>query len=197
MFIFCLIPIREKSYFLDFPFKLTKLWNERWIRKDFSLPLKNRYICRKFEIISDPSDTFDEPSLVFKNDSCKVFFKNDQKFQLPHGFIFAHFQSPLTKSSAINLNMTSIFSMCVKNFLAEKLYPATFAGYNYRLNSVEDGLVLKTSGFDEKLPSILDVATKALQNTDEVIDKLSFDVFKKELRKNCYNVIINSTLFNE
>lgn len=87
--------------------------------------------------------------------------------------------------------------MCVKNFLAEKLYPATFAGYNYRLNSVEDGLVLKISGFDEKLPSILDVMTKALQNTDEVIDKLSFDVFKKELKKNCYNVIINSTMFNE
>lgn len=93
--------------------------------------------------------------------------------------------------------MTSIFSMCVKNYLSAKLYSATVAGYSYRLNSVDEGLVLKLSGFNEKLPDIADIVTKALRNTDEVIDKVSFDVFKKELKKNCYRVIINSNMMAE
>lgn len=93
--------------------------------------------------------------------------------------------------------MTSIFSMCIKNYLAEKLYAAMIAGFSYKLHSVEDGMVLKVSGFNEKLPLILDIITSSLRNTDEVIDKNVFEIFKKELKKNCYNFIINSVQFNE
>lgn len=87
--------------------------------------------------------------------------------------------------------------MCVKNYLTEKLYSATIAGYIYKLNSSDDGLILKVSGFSEKLPLILDIITSAVRNTDEVIDKSVFETFKKELKKNCYNFIINSMQFNE
>lgn len=87
--------------------------------------------------------------------------------------------------------------MCIKNFLSEKLFPATIAGYSYKLNSVDDGLVLKLSGFNEKLPSILDLVTKAMKNVDHCIDNSVFEIFKKELKKNCYNYIVNSNLFNE
>jgi nardilysin len=94
--------------------------------------------------------------------------------------------------------MTSIYSMCVKNFLLEKLYPATLVGYNYKLNAVETGLILRLSGFNEKLPLLTDRITKALRNDDGgVFDKLVFDTFKKELKKNCYNYLINSNQFIE
>lgn len=174
------------------------MWNERWIRKEFSLPWKNRFVCRKFDIISDGNgDLGESPTIIFKNDFCKCFFKADEKFNLPYGFVYVHFKSSMTESSITHLNMTSIFSMCVKNFLAEKLYPATVAAYNYKLNSVDNGLVLKVTGFNEKLPLIVDIITSAMKNTDDVIDKSVFETFKKELKKNCYNFIINSVLFNE
>jgi hypothetical protein len=32
---------------------------------------------------------------------------------------------------------------------------------------------------------------------DEVVDKLKFDAFKRDLRKNCYNFLINSNQFVE
>lgn len=171
------------------------MWNERWIRKEFSLPRANRFICRNFHIFSAPSD--DEPDAPLMNDFCKCFYMQDEKFKLPHGFIYLHFKSSLTESSVSNLNMTSIYSMCIKNFLSEKLFPATIAGYSYKLNSVDDGLVLKLSGFNEKLPSILDLVTKAMKNVDHCIDNSVFEIFKKELKKNCYNYIVNSNLFNE
>lgn len=184
--------------FPDFPFKFAQLWNERWIRKEFSLPWKNRFACRKFDIVSDGDTELDDnPTMICKNDVCICFFKTDDRFNLPHGFVYVHFNSFMTESSVTYLNMTSIFSMCVKNFLAEKLYPATIVGYNYKLNSVDDGLVLKVSGFNEKLAIIIDIITSAIKNTDDVIDKSVFETFKKELKKNCYNFIINSVLFNE
>ena len=183
---------------VNFPTKLANLWNERWIRKEFSLPWKNRFICRNFELVSDLEENFhDEPVMILKNEFCKSFFKCDRKFQLPYGFVHIHFISTFTEASVTNLNMTSIFSMCVKNYLSDKLHSASNAGYIYKLNSVEDGLTLKLNGFNEKLPLMVDIIVKALRNTDAVVDKVTFDVFKKELRKNCYNVIINSNMFNE
>lgn len=135
--------------------------------------------------------------MIYKSDSCKCFFKTDHKFQLPHGFINIHFKTSLTGTSVTNLNMTAIFSMCIKNFLSEKLYPATIAGYNYKLHSVDDGLILRLSGFNEKLPLLVGIITKALTNIDGVIDSSVFETFRKELKKNCYNYIINSNLFIE
>lgn len=135
--------------------------------------------------------------MIFKNKFCKCFFKADNKFNLPHGYINIHFRSCLTESSVANMNMTSIYSMCIKNFLSEKLYPATIAGYNYKLNSMENGIILKLGGFSEKLPMIVDMITKAMTNINGAIDGSIFETFSKELKKNCYNCIINSALFNE
>lgn len=135
--------------------------------------------------------------MIFKSKVCKCFFKADHEFKLPHGFIHVHFKSAMTESSTTFMNMTSIFSLCVKSFLSEKLYPATIVGYTYKLHSAEDGLVLKLNGFTEKLPLIVDIITKSMRNTDDVINKATFEIFKKELKKNCYNYIINSDLFNE
>ena len=142
-------------------------------------------------------ESHEVPYTIFKNEFCSCFFKPDNKFLLPHGFIHVHFISPLTHSSVEFLNMTSIYSMCVKSYLSEKLYPATLVGYNYKLNSVENGLILRLSGFNEKLKLIVDIITKAMRNVDGILDKLIFDTFKKELRKNCYNCLINSNQFVE
>jgi nardilysin len=178
--------------------KFSRLWNERWIRKEFSLPHKNRFICKKFEICAEPNvQNFGFPIKIYNSDNCKCFFKPDDKFNLPHGFINIHFKSSLTESSVTNLNMTAIYSMCIKNFLSEKLYPATIAGYNYKLYSVDNGLILRLWGFNEKLPMMVDLITKAITNVDGVVDSSIFETFRKELKKNCYNLIINSNMFIE
>lgn len=174
------------------------MWNERWIRSEFTLPIKNHFVCKNFDIVTTADeDSFDVPHAIFSNDICKCYFRADKKYLLPHGFINVHFISPLTESSVENLNMTSIYSMCVKNFLTEKLYPATLVGYNYKLNSVETGLILRLSGFNEKLSLLTDTITKAMKNVDGILDYSIFDLFKKELKKNCYNYLISSTQFAE
>lgn len=93
--------------------------------------------------------------------------------------------------------MTSIYSMCVKNFLSDQLYQATIVGYNYKLHSVDNGLILRLRGFNEKLALIVDIITKAIKGLEGVMDRSIFETFKKELKKNCHNCLTNMNLFNE
>lgn len=180
---------------VDFPQKYKKLWNERWLRNELYLPQKNEFICKNFGIFSNPIEVNEKhPRKIFENDVCQCFYKMDKKFKLPYGYIFIYFASPTTQTSVENLNMTSIYSMCIKNFLSEKLYPATLAGYSYKLNSVDDGLVLRLSGFNEKLPFIVDIITKEMSRA---ISKSAFETFKKELRKNCHNCLMDLNMLNE
>ncbi|CRL01366.1 CLUMA_CG014847, isoform A [Clunio marinus] len=145
----------------------------------------------------EPDLDHEKPLLMFQNDFCKSFFKPDTKFRLPHGFVYIHFRCNLTESSISNLNMTSIYSICIKNFLTETFYPATVAGYSYKLNSVDDGLILKLNGFSEKLPQLVEAIMNAIRSTNESIDISVFEAFAKELKKNCYNFLINSNFLSE
>ena len=161
------------------------------------MPWKNRFITRNFDIVSEASSDFDYPLMIFKNETCKCFFKSDKKFNLPHGFINIHFKSNLVEKSTQNINMTAVYSMCVKKFLSEKLFSAIVVGYVYKLYAVEDGMILKLSGLSEKLPLLVKTITRAMQNVDNVIDYFSFEIYRKELKKNCYSFIINSNQFIE
>lgn len=192
---------RVEEYFgteystIDFPQKYKKLWNERWLRNELYLPKKNEFICKSFGIFNNPSEVCEKyPRKIFENDVCECYYEMDKKYKLPYGYIFIYFTSTMTQESVENLNMTSIYSMCVKNFLSEKLYPATLAGYTYKLNSIDNGMILRLSGFNEKLPHLIDIITKEMLRA---IDKNVFETFKKELRKNCHNCLMDLNILNE
>jgi nardilysin len=178
---------------IDFPYK--RLWNERWLMSELHLPRVNEFICRNFGIFNNPCEQEERhPRKIFENELCECYYKMDKKYELPYGYVYVYFISPLTQASVENLNMTSIYSMCVKNFLSEKLYPAIQAGFSYKLNSVETGLILRLSGFNEKLPLIVDIITQEMKTT---ISKNVFENFKKELRKNCFNCLMDLNILNE
>lgn len=152
-------------------------------------------MCRQFDILQGDKCVFKYPAKIFGSNCCECFYKLDTRFQLPHGFVYVFFLSPITETSVYNLNMTSIFSMCVKNLLSSQLYAATIVGYNYKLHSIDNGLVLRLSGFSEKLPLIVDIITKTMKNLE--IDKTVFETFRKELKRNCYNCLVDESLLNE
>lgn len=180
---------------VDFPLNYKKLWNERWLRNELYLPLKNEFICKNFGIFNNPSEVCERfPRKIFENDVCECYYEMDKVYKLPYGYIFIYFASSMTQLSVDNLNMTSIYSMCIKNFLSEKLYPASLVGYSYKLNSIDSGLILRLSGFNEKLPLLIDIITKEMLRP---IDKNVFETFKKELRKNCHNCLMDLNILNE
>lgn len=178
--------------------KYTQLWKERWLKTELLLPSPNRFICKIFEIYSEPADSaLDIPLLITKTENCKCFHKLDRKFQLPYGVINVKFISSVTKQSVTNINMTTIFTMCVKSLLLEHLYPAKVVGYTCKITSIDSGLILLLSGYNEKLPILLNAIIRCMLNVGDTITKSMFQAFRKILRKNYYNVLINSNLLNE
>lgn len=188
----------EFYIFSDFPTKYKQLWKERWLRTELLLRSQNRFICRNFEIYSEPLEiAADVPILITKTENCKCFHKLDRKFRLPHGIINIKFISSVTKRSVANINMTTIFTMCVKHLLLEKLYPAKVVGYKYKITSIDSGLIVLLSGFNEKLPILLDEIIRCMLNVGQTITKSMFEAFRKNLRKHHFNNLMNSYQLNE
>ena len=182
----------------DFPRPYIKIWNERWLKNELYFPKPNEFICKNFGVFGNSmTENSKYPRKIIDTKSCQCFYKLDKKFKLPHGYVYVFLMSPITETSVTNLNMTSIYSMCVKNFLSEKLYPATVAGYNYKLHSVDNGLILRLSGFNEKLSLLVDIITKTIFNLTTLMDKSVFETFRKELKKNFHNCLIDAGLLNE
>lgn len=116
----------------------------------------------------------------------------DHKYLLPHGYISCYMISPKVFKSSRNIILASLYSMTVKHYLAEKLYPAVCAGLGYSINSAERGMLIKLSGYNEKLPLLLELIAKELKNIPNQIEPLVFDTYKKQFKKNGYNALINS-----
>ncbi|KAL7043714.1 hypothetical protein ACKWTF_001634 [Chironomus riparius] len=180
---------------VNFPQEYNKLWNERWLMNELYLPSPNKFICKSFGIFNNPTEQDEKfPRKIFENEICELYYKMDKNFKLPYAYVYIFFISPLSQLSTENLNMTSIYSMCVKNFLSEKLYPATLVGYSYKLNSVDSGLILRLNGFNEKLQLILEIITMQMKKS---ITKCTFETFRRELKKNCHNCMTDLNILND
>lgn len=186
--------------FLDFPPSFTNLWNNRQLKPDFSMPPPNEFICQNFEIISQDMISLcpnRSPEIVFSENGCDLFYKLDTHFKLPHAYIYVYLVSPKTISSTRNMVLTTLYSLLTKHYMTEKLYPAKCAGLGYELCSEERGILLKLSGYNEKLPLLLDIITKELKDIAGVMQEPVFETYRKQLKKFCFNDLINSKFFNK
>lgn len=86
--------------------------------------------------------------------------------------------------------------MIVKHYLAERLYPAAVAGLGCVIYPGEKGLVLKLTGFNEKIPLLVDMITKELKKIPEMLEQSVFETYKKQFKKSCFNKMISSKELN-
>lgn len=177
----------------DFPIKYTKLWNERWIRDDLKLPSINRFVCTNFKILNKTSKEVNFPLKIFSSENCDCFFLPDQIFMLPVGYIGICMRSSIVSDSIRNSNILAIYSMMIKDFLSTELFMAKQAGFYFDFHSYDDGIILSVNGFNQKLINVFNIIQDAITNIDKIFDKHRFETFKKQLKKNIYAQIINST----
>lgn len=165
------------------------------------MPPPNEFICSNFDIIAEN----EESNIISRypnkittaNDSCECFYKLDATFKLPHGYVCVYLSSPKTMETVRNMNLTSLYSMLVKHYLTEKLYPAVCAGLGYQIYSEEKGIVVKLSGYNEKLPILLDIITKELKCVGDIMEETVFETYRKQFKKYVYNNLISSKFYNK
>lgn len=176
------------------------LWNNRRLNPELSMPPPNEFICQNFTIIAQHTDASELPKYpkkIFENEFFECFYKLDETFKLPHACINVYLVSPKTISSTRQVVLTTLYSIISKHYMSEKLYPAVVAGLGYHLASEDKGMMLKLSGYDEKLPTLLEIITKELRNISGQMESSVFEMYRKQFKKVCYNKLIESESFNK
>ncbi|KAI4479428.1 hypothetical protein M0804_011213 [Polistes exclamans] len=171
---------------MDIPTEWTETWKTIAPLPEFHLPLPNIFLTNDFSLIPIPSEIPKYPVKIHYDDICEIWYRQDSKFGLPECYMYFYIISPLT-TSAKNVAMMDLFIEILKQLLVEELYPATAAEFKHQMYTGQKGIVVKVSGFNEKLPLLLNICVKYIANCPNLLTKDLFDVMKQEQLKAYYN----------
>ncbi|XP_055843466.1 nardilysin isoform X2 [Episyrphus balteatus] len=189
---------------IEMPIEWIDAWNNCPYYQELFVPEPNIYIAHDFRILwkeNGEPETPAYPKKILQTDVCELWFRQDDKFNLPDAMMYFYFISPLPRINAKNDVLTALYVQYIKYDLAEALYPATCAGMEYNFYSAEKGVVLKVNGYNEKLHLLVDAITKtmtSLGNSFEgTLRELQLTCFKAHQKKAYFNAVIKPKLLNK
>jgi secreted Zn-dependent insulinase-like peptidase len=179
----------NNSFWYQVPFGIENISNaqiNRWeneaITSSFSLPASNPYIVQKPEIhlceqsIEQQKQT---PELIDNIDGLSVWYKQDNTFKVPKGYIYIGIDAPLTIKNSKHIAMTRLFVDLYSDAVIEQHYDAELAGIHYHLFSHQGGMTLQVSGISTKQDILLEQLLTSLVTESFIEEK--FELFKKQL----------------
>lgn len=149
-------------------------WSAPQALTGLHLPAPNQFIAEDFSIVDGASKT--QPQLLVEQAGFRLWFENDQRFNLPKGKLYMSLDSPLAADSADNAVKLAMLQQLVNDQLNEFVYPAWLAGLEFSLSAGWQGLTLSVSGFNDKQPVLF-------QQFVQVLAKPAFDPARFELLK--------------
>ena len=157
-------------------------WSDGSVNAAITLPQENKFIAADLSVKAlDTSIAATEnspPELLSTERGLRLWYKQDQRFDLPKGSVLFSLRSPLANFSAEHRAMLSMYTAMVADQLNELSYPASLAGLAYTLNAHGRGFSLKISGFDDKQGLLLDEILAALDAPQ--FDPQRFELLREE-----------------
>lgn len=84
----------------DMPGKWISMWENIKPVTEFSLPAPNPFVADDFTIFHDKTHPIQKyPTKILANDLCELWFRQDDKFLLPHARCYFSFTTPLAMAS--------------------------------------------------------------------------------------------------
>ena len=186
---------KQNSFWYQVPYsveKLTsidiKLWEKQASSAIFSLPKQNPYIVHEPRIYSceqPVSQQKNTPELIENTDGLSVWFKQDNTFKVPNGYIYLGIDAPITIKSNKHIAMTRLFVDLYSDAVIEQHYDAELAGIHYHLFSHQGGVTLQLSGVSTKQEKLFEQLLASLSS--EVFEQEKFELFKKQLINHWHN----------
>ncbi|KAH8386500.1 hypothetical protein KR093_000811, partial [Drosophila rubida] len=180
-------------------------WQELWKESDsmsmpeLFLPEPNRFVVDDFTLFwhnSGKPEVPEAPKKLLQNEICELWFRADDKYELPEAFMTFYFISPLQRKSAKNDAMCALYEELVKFHVSEELYPATSAGFTYTFSVSEKGLILQVRGYNEKLHLLVESIAQAMVTVGSTLNKDMLETFVKDQRKSYFNTLIKPRQLN-
>ncbi|NQZ86221.1 MAG: insulinase family protein [Colwellia sp.] len=178
-----------KSFWYQVPYSIEKIsasqiknWEDEALTSYLSLPLKNPYIVKEPKIHAceqEISQQKNHPELIENIDGLSVWYKQDNTFKVPKGYIYIGLDAPLTIKDSKHIAMTRLFVDLYSDAVIEQHYDAELAGIHYHLFSHQGGMTLQISGVSTKQNRLLEQLLTSLVSESFIEEK--FDLFKKQL----------------
>ncbi|KTB06139.1 A-factor-processing enzyme [Nakaseomyces glabratus] len=147
------------------------------LNPNLSVPRPNEFIATNFDVEKfDVKEPLNEPLLLKDDDVSKLWYKKDDRFWQPRGYIYVTLKLPNTHSSIISSMLTTLYVQMVNDALKDLQYDAACANINLSFVKTNQGLDITISGFNEKLLILLKRFVEGVQGFEP--KKERFEVFK-------------------
>lgn len=161
--------------------------------QEFTLPRKNPYIATNFHVDTLPSDVVPliEPLLLKSDSKTKLWFKKDDRFKLPKGYVNFDFTIPITNSTVKNVVLTSLYVSLVNDYLNDSIiYDAVIANLHINLSRHSTGLQVGFFGYNEKADILIKEFFEGISMFEPNHGR--FKVFKEKLTDTYENFLFNA-----
>ncbi|SPP85819.1 nardilysin [Drosophila guanche] len=182
---------------IPIPLKWIAMWHDPPSFKELKFPQSNPFITTDFTLHWQKEGMLHiprRPKVLKRNDLCELWFRQDDTFLLPDGYINIYFITPLVRESARNYMLGVLFTYLVEFNIAEQLYPALEAGLTYGLYMGDKGLILRVSGYNQKLPLLVESIMKVMCTI--TIDPAQVISFKALKKRQIFNALISGQILN-
>ncbi|KAJ2616625.1 metalloprotease [Coemansia sp. RSA 1365] len=152
------------------------------------LPAANEFIPENLSVKNTRRDTEPAvvPTLLRRTDSLELWFKQDDRFFLPHGDVRIQIETPVAYESALNSVLTNLFLQMLKDTLTELTYDAEMTGLWFEVRNNVEGIQVHVNGFNDKLLRLLQTVMETLRGYQ--VEQAQFEVYKCEVQKQLDNV---------
>ncbi|KAF4797184.1 nardilysin, N-arginine dibasic convertase, NRD convertase 1 [Turdus rufiventris] len=182
--------LKEKWFGTQYSMEdIDRFWSDLWdsdfeLNPDLHLPEENKYIATDFALkVADCPETEYPVKTLSTQQGC-LWYRKDDKFKIPKGYVRFHLISPLIQQSAENIVLFDTFVNILSHNLGEPAYEADVAQLEYKLVAGEYGLIIRVKGFNHKLPLIIDYLS------DFSFTPAVFEMITEQLKKTYYNILI-------
>ncbi|ALC44693.1 CG10588 [Drosophila busckii] len=182
---------------IDMPEKWRDMWFNPSQHPELQVPPHNPFVTTDFTlhwVEAGQPHVSRRPKALIKNEVCELWFRPDDTFLLPDGYINLYFITPMMRQSACEYMAAVLYTYLVEFVIAEQLYPALMAGQGYSLETTDKGLMLRVNGYNQKLHLVLEIILHVMQHikpTEAMVMSI------KELKKRqLFNAVINSKSLN-
>jgi len=151
------------------------VWKSASSNDELFMPKPNVFIPVDFSLCTN--ETTNHPEIISEDSLSKLWYKLDDKYNLPKCIFASELYSPIAYSSPHSANMLSMFSDILKDNLREYAYDAVLAGIIYQIRNTNSGLSIVVSGYHDKQILLVNAIMEKLMNF--TIDKDRFEMLKE------------------
>lgn len=149
-------------------------------------PIPNEFIPENFDILKPKSESpLLNPYLIEDTEKIQVWFKQDDRFEIPKATIEMVIHLPSSNVDVISSTYSALISELIEDDLNQITYYASLVGLKVNINSWRQGFNIEVYGYNDKLPELAEVVLKKFMNFKP--SKERFEAIKFKLSQNLKN----------